>query len=277
MCEFCEKHGEGKKWYLNTKNYSHDLLSDLKRRDFIEHFYAEAIGTGFAKLLKRENIFRKRNALPAYLVRQFVEDSKETHYGQVIPIEDVRTIFEMSSSIARIACGCRWAAEKKEERCCFGITFDPSRWYERCDTAYFGKPDLAKHEAMTVDQAMEAVAAYGRQGLIHSVWTFMTPFIGGICNCDLKGCLAMRHTHGLKMPMMFRAEYVAEIEAGQCAGCRKCEKLCPVQSIDHVPPEGKCRVDKTKCYGCGACRTACTANAIVLKDRSSDPVAAKLW
>ena len=38
MCEFCLKHGEGKKWYLEAKNYSDDLLSDLRRRRFIEGF-----------------------------------------------------------------------------------------------------------------------------------------------------------------------------------------------------------------------------------------------
>ena len=26
MCEFCTKHGEGKKWYLQMKNYSRELL-----------------------------------------------------------------------------------------------------------------------------------------------------------------------------------------------------------------------------------------------------------
>jgi hypothetical protein len=35
MCEFCHKHREGKKWYLEAENYSDDLLSDLKRL-FIE-------------------------------------------------------------------------------------------------------------------------------------------------------------------------------------------------------------------------------------------------
>jgi hypothetical protein len=38
MCEFCHKHGEGKKWYLQAKNYSDDLLSDLKRRKFLSGF-----------------------------------------------------------------------------------------------------------------------------------------------------------------------------------------------------------------------------------------------
>ncbi len=32
MCEFCDKHGEGKKWYLRAENYSRDLQSDLQKR-----------------------------------------------------------------------------------------------------------------------------------------------------------------------------------------------------------------------------------------------------
>ena len=38
MCEFCLKHGEGEKWYLQAKNYSDDLFSDIRRRKYIEEF-----------------------------------------------------------------------------------------------------------------------------------------------------------------------------------------------------------------------------------------------
>ncbi len=38
MCEFCHKHGEGKKWYLRAENYAEDLLSDVRRREFIRSF-----------------------------------------------------------------------------------------------------------------------------------------------------------------------------------------------------------------------------------------------
>ncbi len=277
MCEFCEKHGEGKKWYLNTKNYSHDLLSDINRKRLIKNFYHEIMGDGNESILKMEKVFKNRRKVPSFMVSRFSEHNKAIHYGQVLPIEDVRTILEMSSSVVRLACGCRWAAQKKEDRCCFGITLDPTLWYKELDMDYFGNPDLAQHEQMTLDEAMEAITRYDRQGLIHSVWTFMTPFIGGLCNCDLEGCLAMRSTHGLGMPMMFRAEYVADIENAKCTGCRKCEELCPVRAIDFGQAEGKCSVDKTKCYGCGVCRSACGETAITLKDRAADPLAAHIW
>ena len=108
MCEFCQKHGEGKKWYLNVKNYSHDLLRDMDRKNFIEHFYSEAMGEGLKKLVKRERIFAKKNRMPANLVTQFIDSSKEMHFGQVLPIEDVESIFKMCTSISRIACGCSY-------------------------------------------------------------------------------------------------------------------------------------------------------------------------
>jgi Pyruvate/2-oxoacid:ferredoxin oxidoreductase delta subunit len=277
MCEFCQKHGEGEKWYLNVKNYSHDLLSDLARNKFITNFFSEAMGQGLNKLTKRERIFAKKKHIPANLVTQFVDSSKEIHFGQVIPIEDVRAIFEKCSSISRIACGCRWATSKIEERCCFGITIDPNKWYEKCDTEFFGKPELAKYEEMSLDAAMESIKAFDNKGLIHSVWTFMTPFIGAVCNCDMNGCMAMRHTHGLNMQAMFRAEYVAEINESLCNGCRACENICPLKSVGHLEHEKKCRVDKTKCYGCGVCRSVCNKGAITLKNRAVDPIAAAIW
>ena len=32
MCEFCTEHGEGKKWYLQMKNYSKELEHEEPRR-----------------------------------------------------------------------------------------------------------------------------------------------------------------------------------------------------------------------------------------------------
>lgn len=60
MCEFCLKHGEGKKWYLQAKNYSDDLLSDIRRRKFIENFFTdtEALEKDFRRLDQLEKVPR---------------------------------------------------------------------------------------------------------------------------------------------------------------------------------------------------------------------------
>ena len=31
MCEFCEKHGQGNRWYLNPENFSEKMMEDPQR------------------------------------------------------------------------------------------------------------------------------------------------------------------------------------------------------------------------------------------------------
>ena len=38
MCEFCTQHGEGKKWYLQAKNYSQELLNEERKRFMTDFF-----------------------------------------------------------------------------------------------------------------------------------------------------------------------------------------------------------------------------------------------
>jgi NAD-dependent dihydropyrimidine dehydrogenase PreA subunit len=224
-----------------------------------------------------ERIFGRGKKPPSFLRNIFLQRSKPIHYGQVIPIEDVRRILEMTSSIVRLPCGCRWAESKKEERCCFGISIGPPHWYEELDMNFFGTPNNSQFETININQAMEHISEFEGQGLIHSVWTFITPFIGAICNCDLKNCLAMRATVGLGMPTMFRAEYASEINTEVCTGCGKCIEQCPFGAISFSESGNKCFVDKKKCYGCGICRSTCEFDAIQLTDRTKDPVASGIW
>ena len=46
MCEFCHKHGDGKKWYLQAKNCSMDLLRDVERKKFMQEFVTFAVEEG---------------------------------------------------------------------------------------------------------------------------------------------------------------------------------------------------------------------------------------
>ena len=41
MCEFCTKHGEGKKWYLVMRNYSRKLWEQKGRKEFAEYFWSQ--------------------------------------------------------------------------------------------------------------------------------------------------------------------------------------------------------------------------------------------
>jgi Fe-S-cluster-containing hydrogenase component 2 len=277
MCEFCTQHGEGKTWYLNAKNYSSDLLSDLKRRQFIGRFLDHTIRKGNQQITLLEKTILRGMDLPAFIRAKLSNDMKPVHFGQVVPIEDVERILAMARTVTRVACGCKWAKEKKESRLCYAITMGPPAWTDFMDMDFFGSGELARMENLTREEASNAIRETDRLGFIHSVWTFHTPFIGAVCNCEKSYCLAMRSTLNLKAPSMFRAEHIAAVDAAACSGCRACLERCPFTAIEFNVADSVCMVDKSKCYGCGVCRAACPTDAISLQARKLDSVAASLW
>ena len=281
MCEFCHKHGEGQKWYLQAKNYSEDLLSDLKRReyiiDFLKHPRRSASGI--------EN-FRKIKSLPGFVqsvVNPYITNrQKISHFGQVVPIEECEKIFDSLGSIVRIACYCRQSTVGNEQRYCYclstgqngGILADIIK---EADVSYLTGPHTAGLEILDKQEAISSLKAHEKEGLCHTVWTFITPFIGAICNCDRTDCLAMRATVGYSFPIMFRSEYVAKIDPLQCNGCRQCMQYCQFGALSFSAATKKSRIDVNRCYGCGICRAACEKKAIILHDRCSNPVASRIW
>jgi len=284
MCEFCLKHGEGEKWYLQAKNYSEDMLSDLRRRRFIaqladRQLFNREVAKGFRSINRLEKLtWFIRNLF----TRVFSRKMKKTHFGQVIPIEDIERIFEFITSIVRVACICRQNTLGKEKRCCYGISMGPNGGrlidiFRDLDESYANGIEDEKYETLTKEEALTAFRAHEREGLCHTVWSFHTPFIGAICNCDRADCLAMRTTVTHAIPIIFRGEYVAEIDAELCNGCRQCMRLCQFGALSYSASNEKPVVDQMWCYGCGICRSVCTAKAINLKDRAASPVAANLW
>jgi Pyruvate/2-oxoacid:ferredoxin oxidoreductase delta subunit len=281
MCEFCHKHGEGKKWYLQAANYSDDLLSDARRRRFIERFFTRVDdlardAVSLDRLEKAPRIIRS-------VVRRIVTGrSKRDHFGQVVPIEEIEQIFGFVNSVVRVSCICRRATIGKEKRYCYGISLSPdggefARILQGIDKSYAGGPSTWGLERVTREEAVSAFRACEKEGLCHTVWTFNTPFIGGICNCDRADCLAMRSTVTHDLPVMFRAEYVARIDPDLCAGCRDCLRYCQFGAITYSPSQEKAVVDQRFCYGCGVCRAACKKDAIRLDDRASVPAVAGVW
>lgn len=281
MCEFCLKHGEGRKWYLEASNYSEDLLSDVRRRKMIEQFFAHPerlrgdVGRmsqldkapGFIKSVVRQILMRKM---------------KKEHFGQVIPIEDVESIFGFVNSIVRVACICRHITLGEEKRYCYAISLGPdggefAEILRGIDDGFMSGPDTKGLEALTKDEAISAFRSHEHDGLCHSVWTFRTPFIGGLCNCDRSDCLAMRTTVTHDIPVMFRAEYIAEVDPDKCVGCRECMRVCQFGAVTYSAANEKAVIDQRWCYGCGICRSVCKQDAIHLKQRAESTVAADLW
>jgi hypothetical protein len=159
MCEFCHKHGEGKKWYLRAENYSDDLLSDLKRRKFIADFFSDAE----YRPEGRTELARLR-ALPGFvrsvLVPYMVGRQKKVHFGQVLPIEDVERIFSFVTSVIRLPCICHQINLGTEQRFCYGVSLLPQggemrEIIEKIDMDYLTGPDTSGLEEMTKGEALE--------------------------------------------------------------------------------------------------------------------------
>jgi ferredoxin len=144
-------------------------------------------------------------------------------------------------------------------------------------SSFMNGPGSMGLETLTKEEALAAIRDHEKESLCHSVWTFVTPFIGGICNCDRAECGAMRATVTHKLPVMFRGEYVAEVEGESCNGCRACMRACQFGAINYSAALRKAFIQPRDCYGCGVCRAHCTSKAIRLQDRCNVPAAANLW
>lgn len=281
MCEFCHKHGEGKKWYLRAENYSEDLLSDLRRRRFIEEFVSEPEGLR-EDLEKIEKLDRAPAFVRRAVGRVVSNRQKRIHYGQVVPIEDLERILGFVNSIVRLPCVCRKVNLGKEKRYCYGVSIAPEggkllQIIDGLEKSYLKGPDTLGFETLSKEEALTALRDHEDEGLCHTVWTFRTPFIGGFCNCDRSDCMAMKSTVTHDIPVMFRAEYVAKTDPDKCTGCRECMKVCQFGAITYSAAEKKSVVDARHCYGCGICRASCSREAISLLDRAAVPACANLW
>jgi ferredoxin len=281
MCEFCLKHGEGEKWYLQAKNYSDDLLSDVRRRRLIEEIVSDpeafsGSARGIDRLAKAPRLIR------SLVGRIITRRMKKIHFGQVVPIEEIEKILGFTNTIVRLACACRNYTLGKEKRYCYGVSIAPgggrlAEIFRGLDNSFLKGPDGDRFETLTRDEAVSAFHAHEQEGLCHTVWTFYTPFIAGICNCDRSDCLAMRTTVTHAVSVMFRAEYVAEIVNENCIGCRECMHICQFGAITYSASNKKAVIDQRWCYGCGVCRSVCKKNAIRLEERAKVPAAASLW
>jgi ferredoxin len=289
MCEFCTAHGEGKKWYLQMKNYANELLyeelSSIQQgivgattrlewnNRFIQYFVMPAASGG----LKIQQETQDALPVPASDVvipreDEIVAHRKVEHFGQVLPIEDVEKVIDLADSITRMPCGCRFITTgKTDKRYCFGLGIDK-----------FGIlgmfPDAASSlEVLSKEEAKRIFRKFDTEGLMHSIWTGVTPYIIGMCNCDhdcgaYKGYIEMRGA-----PDFFRAEYICQVDWDLCDGCKSCMSQCQFGSQFYSSALGKVYIDPTKCFGCGVCRAACPNDAIALIPRQESAEAVNIW
>ncbi len=289
MCEFCTKHGEGKKWYLQMKNYSQEWLNAPLTPEEKEATGASTRAewlASFCKLFERAAAAGERVSLEDMslavapgivrwaaagdLSRAF-EAQKQIHFGQVVTLEDAERIIDSVDSVTRLPCGCRYfTTGKADKRYCFGLGVIAGGMWG-------AMPDARSFEVLSKEEAKKIVCDYDTEGLVHTVWTAVTPFVLGLCNCD-HDCLAYRgYIEQRGSPSFFRGESVGEADVELCMGCKDCIKQCQFGALFYSSALGKVYIDPTRCFGCGVCRAACPTEAIRMAPRSAHPQAASIW
>ena len=275
MCQFCIEHGEGKKWYLQAKNYSQELMNE-ERKLFMADFFENVERLVGDRIGALDKALAANPAAAASIFPQLVERQKKEHWGQVVPLEEIEQILDGAVAVVRVPCVCRSTLRGvRDARYCFGVTTsvrDPR-------AAVFQQyPDYSTDlEVLNKEDAKKAIQKLDRNGLVHTVWTFLTPFIGGLCNCTVNECLALKTRTRLGFPTFFKAEYVATIDWETCSGCRDCMRVCNFGAINYSAYVDKCSINQRQCYGCGVCRAACMRDAITLRDRNAVPALRNEW
>ena len=280
MCEFCHQHGDGQKWYLKAENYSQELLDNLERRRYLDSFS----GLGNIQGAEIEAGFQKAMRSPAWLRKliYFFREKRQRrdHFGQVVPLEDLAQVMDLAASIVRIPCICRKINKGKTDAgYCFGLGLDAEKmlgFQESFLKTFRTGPEEARVDRLSKAEALDLHRGFEKQGLIHTIWTFKTPFIGGVCNCDRADCLAML-SYRYNFHAFFRGESVAEVESDACNGFRECHSMCQFGAIGFSVVDQKTFIDPIRCYGCGICRSACEMDAISLAPRKEHPIAHDLW
>jgi Pyruvate/2-oxoacid:ferredoxin oxidoreductase delta subunit len=271
MCEFCKQHGEGKKWYLNIESYLEERLHD-EHRKFTHDLY-QNMERGAAEGWAAADAPDNRDDVVRYMIDTIL---KTTHWGQVVPLEDMDKIFDMSINLVRIPCACRITLHGvQEHRSCYHAVASPSQFWKNMFDQW---PDVSREmDIVTSEEAKKDFRRFDQEGLIHSVWSFGTPFIGALCNCTPMDCLSMRSMPYGGVRPFFKAEYVGLIEPQKCTGCRSCLMFCHFGAINYSSAAEKCTINQRECFGCGLCRAACPQDAITLLDRNAIPALAEEW
>ncbi len=172
MCEYCTEHGEGKKWYLQMKNYSDELLHQelsSRQKEIVEassrietrlRFFENRVIPAITGVPGLHDQSQDASGSMAQLSEKEMAKRRKVSFGQVLPIEDIEQVIDIADSITRFACGCRFITTgKTDKRYCFGLGVDKQ--------GILGKfPDAASSlEVLSKKEAKRSFREYDKEGL----------------------------------------------------------------------------------------------------------------
>jgi len=127
-------------------------------------------------------------------------------------------------------------------------------------------------------EAKQQIDDFASDGLVQTVWTFNSPHIGAICNCDYPYCTAVRYRKNspVKQSLM-KGEQYATVNQSKCRNCKKCIVACQFGALSYSSSLNQMVINERQCFGCGICREKCKYDAIELEPRSNNPITRNLW
>jgi ferredoxin len=289
MCEWCFKHGAGKKWYLNSRNYlretaletnAHEYIYELWKnfgRVYLQKIYGISMrGPGY-----KFNTPVIGRALKWYVNSWFKKEKPltgrnpsraEGHPGQVLHLDDAKKVLELADPIIRVNCACRYMSRGIEDACClaFGALAEMVPKLPRY------VPDRGV-EPLHIDEAQDFVEQMNEQGRVHTVWFGPMPYIAALCSCELPECAAMKIRTYYDLQFLYKGEYVARVDLTKCDGCQACASRCNFGALNFKDSINQPFIDPWRCFGCGNCATSCPQGAIQMEDRNLLPALKGVW
>ncbi len=287
MCEFCTQHGEGRQWYLQMENYAQELLHTplspeqqevtgfSTRQEWLDDDFLNTVVPAYGieiPVTGNTEVDEVSQPSRTFTAVQRLARRKISHFGQVLPVEDVEKVLGMADSITRLPCACRYFSRGLvNQRYCFGLGIDNQHMLGTF-------PEVASSlEVIGKDEAVKLIRKFDEEGLMHSVWTAVTPYLSGLCNCDGDCQAYTGYIREKGLPSFFRAEYICQVDPDQCTGCKECMHQCQFGAQFYSSALGKVTIAPELCFGCGVCRAACPQGAISLVSRLSVKESTNIW
>jgi ferredoxin len=279
MCQFCARHGAGKKWFLNERNLNVQLAKEMGFEKWeVDHWrlldkvYAELAGQ-VANLIGDP----KGLAMVIKVIEELVQKDKgprkfpEGHMGQVITLEEAKDICRVAGDVYRIMCPCRFMNRNEKVYTCMPLGLHGETVKSFSDRSPKGV------EQLTVEEAGDFLEKCDQQGMVHTIAGTPLPIAFAMCNCEYPECMALRPRIEFNVHHLLKGHYVANVDIDKCIGCGNCATHCQFGAMSLRPALGRAYVNQFKCFGCGLCRANCEQNAITLIPKESIPTLREEW
>lgn len=211
--------------------------------DFIKDLFL-GTETRFGKAFVQEPVLSRQNEL------------------EIMDYDRASNIIKNADHIAVSMCYCRHKKEHLGENC-----YAPM---ETCITLGSTAYTLSKHgygRKIDVSEGLDILNMAYDYNLVQCGENVRTGsvFLCNCCGCCCEGMEAIKK-FGYLMPIQ-TTPFIPNVIENSCVGCRKCEKVCPIDAIKVDPVTKKAVVDEGICLGCGICVRNCPKKCIYLNNR----------